>query len=52
MYQYSTVFVGGLDGGNDTLDNFDIYPEKTEIWNLWKQAGVIMNGKSGKNGPK
>lgn len=47
--QDSTVYAGGINGGNDTIDNFDVYPEKTEIWNLWKEAGVIMNAKSGPN---
>ena len=44
------MVVSGLNGvGDDVIDNFDVYPNKTEIWDLWGKAGDIMNAKSGPN---
>ena len=43
MPQDSTV----SDYGPDVADQYDINPNKTEIWALWKEAGQVMAAKSG-----
>ena len=37
------------NGGPDVDDNYDINPNKTEIWALWKEAASVMDAKSGQS---